>query len=196
MTDLSRISLDPAVLAGKPVVRGTRLAVEFVLGLLAEGWSEAEILESYPNLNSGTTFAPALPTPATHWRRRRSIRAPRECASSPTRTFRAAQLRPYAAPGSRFRFSLKLAAGAADETVLARALASGAVILTFDKDFGDLAWRMKPTAAFGVRLFRLPMPRATEAGEGLARIVQSREDWEGHFSVVEPGKIRMQLLGQ
>lgn len=91
---------------------------------------------------------------------------------------------------------LELAAGAADETVLARALASGAVILTFDKDFGDLAWRMKPTAAFGVRLFRLPMPRATEAGEGLARIVQSREDWEGHFSVVEPGRIRMQLLGQ
>jgi len=50
MTDLSRIVLDPAVLAGKPVVRGTRLSVEFVVGLLADGWSEAEILENYPNL--------------------------------------------------------------------------------------------------------------------------------------------------
>ena len=50
MTDLSRIVLDPAVLAGKPVVRGTRLSVEFVLGLLAEGWSEPEMIENYPNL--------------------------------------------------------------------------------------------------------------------------------------------------
>lgn len=45
-----RIALDPDVLAGKPVVRGTRLAVEFVIGLLAEGWSEAEIIANYPGL--------------------------------------------------------------------------------------------------------------------------------------------------
>lgn len=45
-----RIVLDPAVLAGKPVVRGTRLAVEFVIGLLADGWSEAEIIANYPGL--------------------------------------------------------------------------------------------------------------------------------------------------
>ena len=52
MTDLSRIVLDPQVLAGKPVVRGTRLSVEFVVGLLADGWSEAEIVENYPTLTS------------------------------------------------------------------------------------------------------------------------------------------------
>jgi uncharacterized protein (DUF433 family) len=46
----SRIVLDPQVLAGKPVVRGTRLAVEFVIGLLADGWSEDEILTNYPGL--------------------------------------------------------------------------------------------------------------------------------------------------
>jgi uncharacterized protein (DUF433 family) len=45
-----RIQIDPDVLAGKPVVRGTRLAVEFVIDLLAEGWSEAEILRNYPGL--------------------------------------------------------------------------------------------------------------------------------------------------
>ena len=44
------IAVDPAVLTGKPVVRGTRLAVEFVLGLLAQGWSEAEIIRNYPGL--------------------------------------------------------------------------------------------------------------------------------------------------
>jgi uncharacterized protein (DUF433 family) len=45
-----RIVLDPAVLAGKPVVRGTRLSVEFIIGLLADGWSEAEVLANYPGL--------------------------------------------------------------------------------------------------------------------------------------------------
>jgi uncharacterized protein (DUF433 family) len=48
MTD--RISLDPAVLAGKPVIRGTRLSVEFIIGLMAEGWTETDILAEYPGL--------------------------------------------------------------------------------------------------------------------------------------------------
>lgn len=46
-----RIVVDPEILAGKPVVRGTRLAVEFVIDLLAQGWSESEILENYPGLS-------------------------------------------------------------------------------------------------------------------------------------------------
>jgi uncharacterized protein (DUF433 family) len=45
-----RIVLDPAILAGKPVVRGTRLSVEFVIGLLADGWSEEDILANYAGL--------------------------------------------------------------------------------------------------------------------------------------------------
>ncbi len=52
-----RITLDPQVLAGKPVVRGTRLAVELILELLAAGQKEAEILESYPGLVHGDILA-------------------------------------------------------------------------------------------------------------------------------------------
>ena len=44
------IVLDPAILVGKPVVKGTRIAVEFVIDLLANGWSESQILENYPGL--------------------------------------------------------------------------------------------------------------------------------------------------
>lgn len=50
MSEDSRIVADPKVLVGKPVVRGTRLSVEFVIGLLAEGWSRKEILDEYPSL--------------------------------------------------------------------------------------------------------------------------------------------------
>jgi len=42
-----RITVDPAVLVGKPVIRGTRLSVEFIVGLLANGWSREEVLDEY-----------------------------------------------------------------------------------------------------------------------------------------------------
>ncbi|HLH19808.1 MAG TPA: DUF433 domain-containing protein [Bryobacteraceae bacterium] len=45
-----RIVADPEILGGKPVIRGTRLAVEFILELLAAGQSEQEILSNYPGL--------------------------------------------------------------------------------------------------------------------------------------------------
>ena len=43
-----RIELDTAILIGKPVIKGTRLSVEFVVGLLAQGWSETDVLKNYP----------------------------------------------------------------------------------------------------------------------------------------------------
>jgi uncharacterized protein (DUF433 family) len=52
-----RIVLDPAILAGKPVIRGTRLSVEFVIGLLADGWSEADIVDNYPGLSHEDVLA-------------------------------------------------------------------------------------------------------------------------------------------
>ena len=50
MTDPARIVLDPGVPAGKPVIRGTRLSVDFVIGLMADGWTEGEILRNYPGV--------------------------------------------------------------------------------------------------------------------------------------------------
>lgn len=44
------IHSDPQVLVGKPVVKGTRLAVDFILGLFATGWTEPQVLENYPTL--------------------------------------------------------------------------------------------------------------------------------------------------
>src|SRR5437764_1056722 len=45
-----RIVVDPSILVGKPCVKGTRLSVDFLLGLLAQGWSEADLLRNYPGL--------------------------------------------------------------------------------------------------------------------------------------------------
>jgi uncharacterized protein (DUF433 family) len=45
-----RITIDPAVLVGKPIIKGTRLAVEFIVGLLAQGWSFDDILKEYDHI--------------------------------------------------------------------------------------------------------------------------------------------------
>ena len=45
-----RIVLNPDILLGKPVIKGSRLAVEFIIDLLAQGWSEEDILRNYPGL--------------------------------------------------------------------------------------------------------------------------------------------------
>jgi uncharacterized protein (DUF433 family) len=52
MNRKSRISVDPRVLVGKPVVKGTRIAVEFVIDLMARGWTTQQIIEEYDHLTS------------------------------------------------------------------------------------------------------------------------------------------------
>jgi hypothetical protein len=84
--------------------------------------------------------------------------------------------------------------GAADTQILERAIAERRVILTFDKDFGELAFGRGLGAGCGVVLFRMPM---APPGSSIARviaIIQSRSDWAGHYSVVEPYRIRMRVM--
>ena len=47
-----RIAVDPRILAGKPLVKGTRISVELVIDLLAAGWTTEQILDNYPTLIS------------------------------------------------------------------------------------------------------------------------------------------------
>ena len=50
MTSRDRIAVDPGVLVGKPVIKGTRIAVEFVIDLMARGWTAEQILREYDHL--------------------------------------------------------------------------------------------------------------------------------------------------
>ena len=52
-----RIVIDPTVLAGKPVIKGTRLAVEFIVELLSLGWSNEAILHNYPGITQEDILA-------------------------------------------------------------------------------------------------------------------------------------------
>lgn len=81
-----------------------------------------------------------------------------------------------------------------DDAVLDLARAEGRVLLTFDKDFGELVLKRGARASHGVILFRIPLSVPLAIAQTVARTIASRGDWEGHFSVVESGRVRMRAL--
>ncbi len=57
MEPVTRIVLDPEILTGKPIIRGTRISVDFVLELLASGWTESSIIQEYPGIGHDDIIA-------------------------------------------------------------------------------------------------------------------------------------------
>jgi predicted nuclease of predicted toxin-antitoxin system len=86
------------------------------------------------------------------------------------------------------------APGSPDERVLALARTDHRVVLTFDKDFGELALKRGLAGSRGIILFRLPSGRPAEVTTRIVTAISSREDREGHFSVVEEKRVRMRKL--
>jgi predicted nuclease of predicted toxin-antitoxin system len=84
--------------------------------------------------------------------------------------------------------------GAADEAVLARAVLEQRLLITFDKDFGDLAFHLGHAATCGILLFRIATPSASVAAKTITDVVNGRKDWIGSFSVVDDRRIRMTPL--
>ena len=64
------------------------------------------------------------------------------------------------------------------------------MLITFDKDFGELARRHGLPASCGVVLFRIHTRNPIEAAEQVLKVLASRQDWAGHFSVVSATGIR------
>jgi predicted nuclease of predicted toxin-antitoxin system len=83
------------------------------------------------------------------------------------------------------------ARGSSDEQVLARALAERRTLITFDKDFGELAYHARLPASSGVILFRIaPRSEAFILHTAIAAL-ESGHQWAGHFAVVEEDRIRI-----
>src|SRR5688572_18053009 len=86
------------------------------------------------------------------------------------------------------------APGSDDRDILRRAVSEHRILLTFDKDFGDLAFQFGLPATCGIIPFRLQASSAVALAVMITAALQSRNDWKGHFSVVEAGRIRMRDL--
>lgn len=85
----------------------------------------------------------------------------------------------------------EMSPAADDDTVLAMSVADGRVLVTFDKDFGEMAFRKGANATCGVILLR---PRLRSPGflaRFLVAVLTQQIDWEGRFAVVQEGNIRI-----
>ena len=84
--------------------------------------------------------------------------------------------------------------GMADDKILLRAQEENRIVVTFDKDFGELAFRSKLPSQSGVILFRITPRSPQYVAQVALQALASRENWTGHFSVIEDNRIRMTAL--
>jgi predicted nuclease of predicted toxin-antitoxin system len=84
--------------------------------------------------------------------------------------------------------------GSTDRQVLQAAQADGRVLLTCDKDFGELAFGAGLPSECGVVLFRLGGWDPVQDNERMVRVLAARDDWAGHFSVVTDARTRLRPL--
>ena len=81
-----------------------------------------------------------------------------------------------------------------DEDLLGQAHREGRVLVTLDKDFGELAFRSGRAALSGIILFRISAPSSAYVARAAVAALESRTDWAGYFAVVEDHRIRMTPL--
>ena len=86
------------------------------------------------------------------------------------------------------------APGSLDTQVLQRAQDEGKVLITFDKDFGELAFRHGLPVTCGIILFRISTPSSEYIARLAVAALNQRQDWAGHFSVIDDTQIRMTPL--
>jgi predicted nuclease of predicted toxin-antitoxin system len=83
-----------------------------------------------------------------------------------------------------------------DHEIFRWAVREGRVILTFDKDFGEIARRARVSGPCGIVLFRLPMSSAGQMRDKIIETIGSRSDWPGNFSVVEANRVRIKPMSE
>ena len=88
------------------------------------------------------------------------------------------------------------APGSKDAEALARALSEERLLITFDKDFGELVFHRGARASSGIVLFRIAQQSSAAVAERVATVLGSRDDWFGQFSVVDEFTVRMRRLPQ
>jgi predicted nuclease of predicted toxin-antitoxin system len=82
----------------------------------------------------------------------------------------------------------------ADDVILARAQAEKRIVVTHDKDFGELAFRSQLPASCGIILVRLTGADRDNDNRRILEALESRSDWAGHFAVVTDDRIRVRPL--
>ncbi len=140
------ITSDPQILAGKPIIKGTRLSIEFILNLLAEGWSVEQILENYPNLTPESLKAVFAFVAECI---REDLIYDLDIKKSSLKMFLANENIPLKSikilreKGYDVKAIIEKFPGISDKEVLKIAKNENRIILTFDRDYGKLLFKKK-----------------------------------------------------
>ena len=86
------------------------------------------------------------------------------------------------------------APGGLDSDVLARANTEHRIVITFDKDFGELVFRAGLPASSGTVLFRFARQSPVLVARKIVEVLESRDDWLGNLAVVEEQRVRIRPL--
>ena len=84
--------------------------------------------------------------------------------------------------------------GASDVDLISWATSESRLLITFDKDFGELAFHAGLTAPCGIVLFRIRPTSAETLTRAIVAALESRDDWTGHFAVVRADRLRLTPL--
>lgn len=96
--------------------------------------------------------------------------------------------------GHDVRWIRETAQGIGDDAVIALAQSETRLLITFDKDFGELVFRRGAAASRGLVLFRLRKHSPEFVAKRITQILESAAMWEGHYAVVDEHSIRMRPL--
>ena len=83
-----------------------------------------------------------------------------------------------------------------DDEIFKWAVREGRVILTFDKDFGEIARRARVSGPCGIVLFRLAITPSSLLCDKIIETISSRSDWAGNFAVVEANRVRIKPMSE
>ncbi len=188
------ITQDPAVLLGKPVIRGTRISVELLLELLESGWTHEQIFEELSAPTQGGSAGSIWLSPGM-----RAAGILLSAAQERVSMFLANENFP--APSiSLLRkngltvFSIREASpGISDEEVVAIAQETGRIILTFDKDYGEIIFRHGLSAPPAVIFFRTKGAHPEWSGERLLEFLDDGKVFASAFSIVEHLTLRQRV---
>lgn len=86
------------------------------------------------------------------------------------------------------------APGMTDREVLDQARRDNRLIVTFDKDFGELAFHARLPITTGIVLFRLKAQSSSELANFISSVLRSRDDWFGDFAVIDNFRVRLRAL--
>ena len=186
------IESNPTVMMGKPVIVGTRITVELILEKLAAGETVEQLLDAHPRLTrEGIQAALAV----------RCQRVARRCGLSLCRgdgmKFLADEsvdrqiVERLRADGHVVQSVAEMEPGISDDVVLDRANRESSLLLTADKDFGEMVYRQRRLSS-GVLLVRLSGVAPVKKAELVsAAVAEHGREMVQAFAVVDPGRVRI-----